>query len=538
MTIVRMEWNSPFPMRSPGPSLRRPFPLAFVLVAALPVAAGCAAEPAARPAPQPAVTAEMARIAESQRHFDEASRALSDKRYPEARALLDKASGLGVDSHRYQIGELREKVDRREAKLRASEAAELLDRQDCEGAFARLSARIDELKSEAFTQEARRLVASQAVACASGKVDAATTAGKFADARAFVAAPPTRAVLGDEAADRLAAELDATIAEALYGQIEPDITAGRWASGVEKLDAAVKRGDASEEQGRAVLSRVRAAAAPRLTELAGKAVGARDAAATLAQLDATLALLRWDALAPDTAHLQGSSTADLPGSSALPEPLARKRSALAAWVEAMQVRMKPMKKPSMRWSHGAVAVAPASDIDGEPKRSLPPSTPVWILGQTKDLALVTAVDPGTAVLTAALEVAIGWVPLPRLAPEPTVDWLPPNDQLKGERVWGPLREKQPTFELGVVSDVQGADILVRRLADDAEVTLPRKQLRSARLAPGTKVLALCKSENEIATIIDVLPAGRVARIECAGGVQKEEPLASLRSRPDLLPRSR
>ncbi|WP_437728909.1 hypothetical protein [Sorangium sp. So ce861] len=516
-------------MRSPGPPLRRSLPV-VLLLAALPVASGCAAEAAPRPAPQPAVTAETARIAESQRLYDEASRALSDKRYDDARALLDKASGLGVDSHRYQVGELRGKLDRREAKVRAGEAAELLDRQDCEGAFARLSSRMDALKSDAFAQEARRVVASQAAACASGKIDAATTAGKFAEARAFIAAAPTRAVLGDEAADRLAAELDATITEALYGQIEADITAGRWASVVEKIDAAVKRGDASEEQGRTVLARARGAATPRLTELAGKAVGAQDAAAALAQLDATIALLRWEAPAPETA--------DLPGSNALPEALARKRSALAAWVEAMQVRMKPMKKPEKRWSHGTIAVAPASDSDGEPKRSLPPSTPVWILGQTKDRALVTAVEPATAVLTAALELAIGWAPLPRLAREPTADWLPPNDQLKGERVWGPLREKQPTLELGVVSDVQGADILVRRLADDVEVKVQRKQLRSGRLAPGTKVLALCKSENEPATIVDVPPAGRVARIECEGGAQKEEPLASLRSRPDLLPRSR
>lgn len=516
-------------MRSAGPLLRHPLSLVLVL-AAIPVAAGCAAEPAARPAPQPAVTAEMARIAESQRRVDEASRALSDKRYAEARGLLDKASGLGVDSHRYQIGELREKVDRREAKDWANDAAELLDQKECEAAFDKLSARIDELKSEAFTHEVRRLVASQAAACASRKVDDATIAGKLAEARAFLAAPPTRTVLGDAATDRLTAELDATIAEVVYGQVEADVSAGRWASVVEKLDAAVKRGDVSEEQGSAILGRVRAAAGPRLAELAGRALGSQNAEAALGQLDATIALLRWEALAPDGA--------ELPGSGALPEPLARKRAALAAWVEARKVGMKPMKKPEQRWSHGTVEASPASDSDGEPKRSLPPSTPVWVIGQTKDLALVTAVDPGTAVVTAAFDVAIGWVPLARLAREPTVDWLPPNDQLKGERVWGPLREKQPTLELGVVSDVQGADITVRRLADDAEIKLPRKQLRSGRLAPGTKVLALCKSENEPATIIDVAPAGRVALIQCEGGMQKEEPLASLRSRPELLPRSR
>ncbi|WP_437627581.1 hypothetical protein [Sorangium sp. So ce1151] len=515
--------------RSPTPLLRRPVWITLAL-AALPVAAGCAAEPAARPEPRPAVTAEMARIGESRRRIDEASRALSDKRYAEARALLDRASGLGVDSHRYEIGELREKLDRREARLWASEAAELLEQRECDAAFGKLSARIDQLKSEAFTQEARRLVASEAVACASGKVDAATTAGKFAEARAFLAAAPTRNALGDAASERLAAELDATVAEALYAQVEPDVAAGRWASAVEKLDAAVKRGDASEDQGRALLGRVRAAATPRLTEAAGKAVGTQGAAAALKELDATIALLRWEALAP--------GAEELPGSSALPEALARKRAALAAWVEAMRVQMKPMKKPEKRWSHGAVALAPAADIEGEAKQSLAPSTPVWIIGQAKQRALVTAVDPGSAVIATALDLAVGWAPLPRLAPEPTADWLPPNDQLKGERVWGPLREKQPTLELGVVSDVRGADIIVQRLADDAEVTVSRKQLRSGRLAPGTRVLALCKSENEPATIVDVPPAGRVARIQCEGGAQKEEPLASLRSRPDLLPGSR
>ncbi|WP_438030482.1 hypothetical protein [Sorangium sp. So ce233] len=518
------------PSRSPAPLLRRPVSIALVL-AALPAAAGCAAEPAARPEPRPAVTAETARIEQSRRRIDDASRALSDKRYADARALLDGASGLGVDSHRYEIGELREKLDRREAKLWAAEAGELLDQQDCDGAFTRLSARIDELKSEAFAQEVRKLVAPQAVACANGKVDAATTAGKFAEARAFLAAAPTRNALGDAASERLSAELDATVAEALYGQVEPDVSAGRWADTVERLDAAVKRGDASEEQGRALLGRVRAAAAPRLAELAGKAVGAQGAAATLKQLDATIALLRWEAPSP--------GAAELPGSSALPEALDRKRAALAAWVEATRIQMKPMKKPSMRWTHGAVAIAPASSVDGEAKQRLAPSTPVWVLGQAKQHALVAAVDPGTAVLSTALESAIGWAPLPRLAAEPTIDWLPPNDQLEGERVWGPLREKQPTLELGVVSAVRGADIVVRRLADDAEITLARKQLRSGRLAPGTRVLALCKSENDPATIVDAVPpTGRVARIQCEGGAQKEEPLASLRSRPDLLPPSR
>ncbi|WP_437683228.1 hypothetical protein [Sorangium sp. So ce131] len=519
-------------MRSPGPPRQAPArPLLLVLaLAAIPAAPGCAADAAARPAPRPAVTAELARIDDSRRLIDDAGRAVSDRRYEEARALLDKASALNVDSHRYEITELRERLDKREAKLWATDAAEALEQKQCEAAFSKLSARIEELGSEAFAREVQRLVQPQAVACANEKVDAATTAGRFAEARAFLAAAPTRAVLGTASADRLAAELDETLVEALHGQVEADVSAGSWAGAVEKIDAAVKRGDASEEQGRAVLERVRGAAAPRLAELAGKALGAQDAAATLKQLDAAIALLGWETLAPGLAAL--------PGSSAMPEALARRHAALGAWVEALRLRMKPMKKPDKRWTHGTVAVAPASNADAEPKRSLAPSTAVWVVGLAKPRALVTEADPGAGQLTAVLDAAIGWVPIERLAVEPTADWLPPNDQLKGERVWGPLREKQPTLELGVVREVQGADIIVQRLADDAEVKLSRKQLRSGRLAPGTKVLALCAAENEPATIVEVLPAGRAARIQCAGGMQKEEPLASLRARPELLPRTR
>ncbi|AUX23088.1 hypothetical protein SOCEGT47_036070 [Sorangium cellulosum] len=510
-------------MRSPGPRIPPSAPL--LLVAALAAPAGCAAEAAARREPDPALTAELRRIDESRGHIDDASRAVSGRRYADARALLDRASALGVDAHRYEIGELREKLDRREAKLWANEAAELLEQGDCEAAFRLLSARIAELGSEAFAREARRLVGRAAVACASAQVDAATIAGRFAEARAFLAAAPTRTVLGAAGAERLTAELDATIAEALYGQIEADVAAGRWAAAVEAIEAAVARGDAPEEQGRALVGRVREAAAPRLAELAGKAVGARGAAAALERIDAAIARLGWEPVA-----------AALPGSDALPEPLARRRAALAAWVEAVRLQMRPMKRPSMRWSHGTVAVAPPSDADGPPAHSLAPSTAVWVIGQTKQRALVTAVDPGTVVLTRALDAAIGWVPLLRLAPEPTLDWLPPDDQMKGARVWGPLREGQPTLELGVVSEVRGADVIVRRLADDAEIPLPRRQLRSGRLAPGTRVLALCEAENQPATIVEVPPTGRVARIQCDGGTQKDEPLASLRARPDFLPR--
>jgi hypothetical protein len=381
-----------------------------------------------------------------------------------------------------------------------------------------------------FTHEVRKLISKQAVQCVSAKIDESTTAGKFAEARAVVDAAATRTALGDAAWKKLSAELGETITEAIAGQLADDLKAKRWAQAIDRLEASVKKGDATEAQARSILGRIRAAAAPELTADAAKAVGARDAAAQLKVIDAAIAKLGWQAMTPDVAALAQDK--------ALPEELGRKYAALAAWVETQRLKMKPLKKPEKRWTHGKIAILSPASAETETKRDVKPSTEVWVLGQTKDLALVTESDPGSAPLTTALDKVLGWVPVKRLAPEATIEWLPPDDQLKGERVWGPLRDKQPTLELGVVDSVVGGDITVKRLADDVPIKLTRKQLRSGRLAQGTKVLAFCKAEGDVATLFELLPGARVARLQCEGGMQKEESLASLRTKPELLPPSR
>jgi hypothetical protein len=89
-----------------------------------------------------------------------------------------------------------------------------------------------------------------------------------------------------------------------------------------------------------------------------------------------------------------------------------------------------------------------------------------------------------------------------------------------------------------VDSVVGGDITVKRLADDAPIKVTRKQLRSGRLAQGTKVLAFCKAEGDVAIVSELLSGARVARLQCEGGAQKEESLASLRTKPELLPPSK
>ncbi|AKT40496.1 uncharacterized protein CMC5_046510 [Chondromyces crocatus] len=492
---------------------------------------GCAEEGAARPGPAAGTdAAEQARIETSRKKIDEAALAIDEKRYADARKLLGEAEKLAIESHRFEIGEQREKLDKREAKLWANDVSEQLDNKQCAEAFTALSKQIEERNSEVFKAEVRKLVQAQAAACASGKLDELAVAGKFSEARSFLGAEGTRKVLGDAVWKKLSAETEGTIVEALAGQLADDLRAKRWSAAADQVDEALKRGDATEAVARALMVRVRAAAAPELIAQAARGVGSRNAAADLKEVDAQIARLGWEVQAADLAGVAKDK--------AMPQELARKRTALATYLETQRLKVKPPKKSEKRWAHGTVAVAPAESAEGASRRDLKTGTPVWVIGQTKDLALITEQDPGAAGFNAALELALGWVPVGRLAAEDTAEWLPPNDQLKGAQVWGPLREKEPLLELGTVTEVKGNEVTVTRLADDVEVKTTRDKLRKGQLVKGMKVLTLCDQENQAATIFEHVQGMRVARVQCDGGLQKEQPLSSLRSRADLLPVSK
>jgi hypothetical protein len=500
------------------------------LLAALAIAApACDDAPVKKPASTAIDPSEQAQVEKSRHLIDEANRQMAAKRYDDARKFLKQAAALQVESQRYEIEETVDKLDKHQAKLWANEVADKLKDKDCAGAFKALATPIHERAAdgEAFIHELRHLIGAAALKCVQDSVDASVLAGKFADARALVTSDDAKAVLGPTAAKKMSVEIEATITDALRGQLADDLKAHHFQQAVDKLDAAVKRGDAGDDQVPTLLGAIRDAAAPEIAALAQRGIGARDAAALLKEVDALIKLLRWEIVAGDVAALEQDK--------ALPHDLGVKRQSLAIWVEAQRIKMKPLKTPDKRWTHGKVMVFPPSKSDGDSKRDLPGATPIWILGLTHDRALITDSDPGAAPLQAMLDKVVGWVALDRLATESTIDWLPPDDQLKGERVWGPLRPPDTIMELGTVLDVQGKDISVKRLADDVVLKLTRKQLRSGRLAPGTRVITFCTAKDQPAKVAEALPAGNGVKLKCDGGQEKEEMLLSLRSRPELLP---
>jgi hypothetical protein len=500
-----------------------------VVLAASPMLAGCEDDTGEKKGPVTAVDpAEQARIDQGKQLMKDANDAMGEKNYDKARKLLAQATALNNESQRFEIAQSQETLDKRQAKLWANEVDESFKSKDCAGAFKQLAEPLKTLsESEAFMGELRHLVGNSALHCVQDALDKKVTAGDYAGARAAAGTNEVKLLLGPVALKKLSAEVEATIFEALRLPIDADVKARRWPAAVQKIEAAAKKGDATDEQVDALLGSVRAGVSPEIASLAGRAVGQRDAGKALKDVDQLIRLVRWAVLDPGVAALEAGT--------ALPEDLAKKREALAIWVEAQRLAMRPLPKPEMRWAHGKVDVFAASRADAPSKSGIAHGTQIWILGATKDRALVTTADPGSSRLVDVLDKVTGWVATDRLAKEATLDWLVPDDQLKGQRVWGPLRPPDAMWELGLVVDVSGRDISVQRLADGAPFKLTRQKLRSGRLAPGTRVLTFCREKDQPAKVVEVPPTARTAKLKCDGGEEKEEDLATLRSKPELLP---
>lgn len=502
--------------------------LAVLMLAAVPA---CEEPPPPKDPSSQIDPAEKAKIGKSRSKIDAGSEALDTKNYDEARKLLREAAELAVESHKFEISELQEKLDKRQAKALANEAHTLFEQKKCAEAFAQLAEQMADLDSETFAREIRRLSGDEGQKCASAALDTFTTTGKFGDARAFVNDAPTKAVLGPAGVKKLMTELDLVIVEALKGQIDADVKAKKWEEAVAKIDAAVKANSATEEIAAQVLQVVRDAAAPELAAQAARSVGGADARKQLGLIDATMKLLKWETTAPDGTLPPKEKTA--------PEDLARKRDGLAVWVEAAKSNIKMGKKPERKYLHGKIALMPAMKIDAPSKRDLAPGTELWLIGVSKDRALVADVDPNSFVLSAIFERAIGWVRLDRLMKDPTVDWLPPEDQLKGEMVWAPLGTDEVLW-LGKVTEIKGKDISISVVADPNKIVkLPRAKLRAGKLAVGLKLTGMCKDPKKVVAIEEVIPPGRSVRINCEGtdGI-KEEVLENLRTMAEHLPASK
>lgn len=319
------------------------------------------------------------------------------------------------------------------------------------------------------------------------------------------------------------------IAKSVAHEVRSDISAGKFEEASRKLDAARQAGNigAGHEEG-VVEQFQQLFSAPLLAKIDGVLDGGRgDAQATLVEVDSITKLLKWE----------------------LPEELATARRALSILAECRRLRCT-IAKPERRWTYGSTALTPSDASQGTSFKTVPSAHKLFVVARASAFSLVTLEEPAAGMSQKQrLLQATGWAGNGQLKAEDTIDWLLPGNELVGQHVFGPLRENDKHYYLGIVASVDGERTTVKRLSDEGMVTVSRSSLRSGRIASGTKVLAYCANplKMEPAVIDREIPQPTglpLVRVACPGpdkatqGPTRDEVPGAIVSKAEWLPRKR
>jgi len=231
-----------------------------------------------------------------------------------------------------------------------------------------------------------------------------------------------------------------------------------------------------------------------------------------------------------------------------PKELARLRRELAFWVACSSVQCAA-SGPKKMWLYGNATLHLPFKPLAKSTNQLRTGRAVWEIARGGGVVLIANIDPGKlADLAARAHKGLGWVSAAGLKAEDTSESLPPGDSIVGVRVWGPLREKEPTYEIGTVTAVEGVNVQVQRMSDRMVVSMPRGKLRFGVAKKGIKVLVFCESTKQSTAIIEKVkestsalgdPTVEVKCLDAAGkptGKKHKTQMGGLRIRPEWLPK--
>lgn len=467
------------------------------------------------------------RHAKTESKLAEAKKALSDGNAEKARTLADQARNAADESDMMTVLEFLGEVDRHEGTVVGQEAADKAESGDCAGAIDMVSVAAQRAPRPRFVVPLREVSEPALVECLAKEMDRAAAKGDFDAARTSIERTPAKVALGAAPRKKLAERLHEGIVRYVARGAEVDAREGRYDEAAGKIEEALAQGVLDTEDAPAAFAIIQAAAVPRQIEAVTAAIGARKKPETpLADLEAVRKTIKWTDLPPD---------------------LAKARTALASWVECLRLRCTT-PKPEARFTYGKLDVAPGGASAAASKESLSSAKKVWIVARAGKLVLLGAQEVRADVTVKdRMLAAFGWVPEDKLKTDDTGDWLPPGDDLKGQRVFGPLRENAKLLYLGYVMDVDGSDAKIKRLGEDQILTLPRAALRVGRLPKGQKVLAACpgQSDRSIAVVdheVAPRPGAVMPQVNllCSGadggdGFAYDEFVGAIAVQPDWVP---
>jgi len=459
--------------------------------------------------------------------MEAAHKALAGDDPVKARALAGDARGLADLDDMVSVLAFLGEIDRYLAEASAEPARQQAAKGDCQGAMETVANAAKETPHREFIKALHQQTEVLIVQCIKKEIDQAVASGDFTSAGASLELPTATQALRAEARESLSTKLREAVFNYVSAQIQTEIKAGKYEAAAAKVADAVSKGVLEAEDEAKTLATIQDAAAPHQLEAISAAIGLKKKAdAPLAELDALAKSLKWTKLPPE---------------------LAKARSALAAWVECLKLRCST-PKPEPRFAYGKLDLHPADSSSADATVHVPSAQKLWIVARAGKLSLLSTEEPGADVaLKARMLGAVGWTVADQLKKEDTSDWLLPGDELKDQRVFGPLREGQKKlYQLGFVMSVAGSDVKVKRFTDDQVVTVARNSLRIGKLAKGLKVLTSCpgKVEQTPARVDHEVPAEARAtplvNVVClnedgSDGPAHDEFLGAIAVQPEWLP---
>jgi len=450
----------------------------------------------------------------------QAEQALPAHNWAAAEELADEAKRYGNVLTTRRARAVLDRIDDGRAGEIVSVAQKHAAAGDCENALEQVAAPLRKKPRARFREQLQKLSEGTLVDCLTKKVEAEVARGAVEAARSMLETPDATTALTKRGYDLLHVALAKSVVQKSTAVIRPLLAEKKWLEAIARLGGMKTTGALNDDEYALAFVMVQDAIAAYLPELVKQGMVARSPSEATRQIDDLIQLARWKVV---------------------PEGVRQMRQKLILAVECEKFRCT-LQKGVPAWAWGAIPLQPIGDPSAAQPKRIAHAQKVWLIAKAKDRVLVATDDPGGLRGAELLDKAAGWIEPTRLKNADTETWLPPDDQLIGVRVWGPLRPPSRDYQLGVVTKVDAGKVSVKRYADNLEQIVDLAAIRAGTLPKGLRVMAFCADElhQEPATVDEVvgqdasLPRVKV-RCEKADK-SRVEVVAGLSTKLEWLPR--
>ncbi|MCA9632974.1 MAG: hypothetical protein KC766_35220 [Myxococcales bacterium] len=424
---------------------------------------------------------------------------------------LDKAEEKALEAKVYgdldttrKAQEVLDQVDDQRADLVSKDASSIAENGKCASALKRVANTLGKKARGRYKKKVQAQSRDAIVKCLAEKIEDEVEAANIDGARSLLEQSEVKVALDKEGQSAAEKALAKSIVKRSLSTVQPMLERHEWQPAIDEVDKlqASKTLDAQEYE--AAFSIVQDAILAYLIQRSTEALNAKNPGEIWTEIEATEKLARWKRT---------------------PDELSDLYTYLSMAIECENLGCK-RGKPKLKYSWGKIDLKPPADAKGGTVASTKHAQKLWVIADGKDLSLIATKDPGSATGAEFWQLAAGWADEKQVKSQDTELWLPPQDQLLGTRIWGPLRPPKKDYHLGVVKEVVGGkNVVVKRLSDDEDVTVELKDIRVGTLKNGLRVMAFCvdQIQPEKAKIDKVVTTvGGIPKVKVICDTEKKE----------------